>query len=103
MGSMTITPERAEVLYFTPAYYYTPANPKPLVDEVSKIVEEMHQDGTLTEKWYGLDLDQEAGRLEVPRGDHREALQHKGRAGGEVRARLFPRQAGHSLGRHLMP
>ena len=25
VGSMTITPDRAEVLYFTPAYYYTPA------------------------------------------------------------------------------
>ena len=25
VGSMTITPERAEVLNFTPAYYYTPA------------------------------------------------------------------------------
>jgi len=25
VGSMTVTPERAEVLYFTPAYYYTPA------------------------------------------------------------------------------
>lgn len=25
VGSMTITPERAEVLYFTPPYYYTPA------------------------------------------------------------------------------
>ncbi|MGH2735168.1 MAG: transporter substrate-binding domain-containing protein [Actinomycetota bacterium] len=25
VGSMTVTPERAEVLHFTPAYYYTPA------------------------------------------------------------------------------
>jgi polar amino acid transport system substrate-binding protein len=25
VGSMTVTPERAQVLYFTPAYYYTPA------------------------------------------------------------------------------
>ncbi len=25
VGSMTITPERSKVLYFTPAYYYTPA------------------------------------------------------------------------------
>lgn len=25
VGSMTITPERSEVLYFTPPYYYTPA------------------------------------------------------------------------------
>jgi len=36
-----------------------PANPKPLVREISKIVEEMHKDGTLTElskKWYGYDL-----------------------------------------------
>jgi polar amino acid transport system substrate-binding protein len=37
----------------------SPANPKPLVKEISKIVEEMHKDGTLTElsrKWYGYDL-----------------------------------------------
>ena len=36
-----------------------PSNPKPLVKEVSKIVEEMHEDGTLTKlskKWYGYDL-----------------------------------------------
>jgi polar amino acid transport system substrate-binding protein len=26
VGSMTITPERSEVLYFTPPYYYTPAS-----------------------------------------------------------------------------
>lgn len=26
VGSMTVTKERAEVLYFTPAYYYTPAS-----------------------------------------------------------------------------
>jgi polar amino acid transport system substrate-binding protein len=25
VGSMTVTPQRAEVLWFTPAYYYTPA------------------------------------------------------------------------------
>ena len=40
------------------------ANPKPLVDEVSKIVEEMHKDGTLTElseKWYGYDLTKKQG------------------------------------------
>ena len=36
-----------------------PADPQPLVDEVSKIIREMHEDGTLTElseKWYGTDL-----------------------------------------------
>jgi polar amino acid transport system substrate-binding protein len=36
-----------------------PADPQPLVDEVGSIIEEMHQDGTLTElseKWYGVDL-----------------------------------------------
>ena len=37
-----------------------PSDPKPLVDEMSRIIEEMHQDGTLTElseKWYeGTDL-----------------------------------------------
>jgi polar amino acid transport system substrate-binding protein len=43
----------------------SPANPKPLVKEVSKIVEEMHKDGTLTElseKWYdGIDLTKKQG------------------------------------------
>lgn len=43
----------------------SPANPKPLVDEVSKIVKEMHEDGTLTKlskKWYGgLDLTEKQG------------------------------------------
>jgi polar amino acid transport system substrate-binding protein len=41
-----------------------PSNPKPLVKEVSKIVEEMHKDGTLTElsnKWFGYDLTQKEG------------------------------------------
>ena len=36
-----------------------PADPQPLVDEVSKIIKGMHKDGTLTElseKWYGYDL-----------------------------------------------
>ena len=37
-----------------------PSDPKPLLDEMSRIIEEMHQDGTLTElskKWYdGTDL-----------------------------------------------
>jgi polar amino acid transport system substrate-binding protein len=39
-----------------------PLDPTSLVDEVSRIVEEMHSDGTLTElsmKWYGEDLTQE--------------------------------------------
>jgi polar amino acid transport system substrate-binding protein len=41
-----------------------PADPQPLVDEVSKIIEEMHKDGTLTElsnKWYGYDLTKKQG------------------------------------------
>jgi polar amino acid transport system substrate-binding protein len=41
-----------------------PADPKPLVDEVSKIIKEMHEDGTLTElskKWYGVDLTKKQG------------------------------------------
>jgi polar amino acid transport system substrate-binding protein len=41
-----------------------PGNPKPLVKEVNKIVEEMHQDGTLTKlskKWYGYDLTEKQG------------------------------------------
>jgi polar amino acid transport system substrate-binding protein len=41
-----------------------PSDPKPLVDEVSKIVNEMHEDGTLTElskKWYGIDLTKKQG------------------------------------------
>jgi polar amino acid transport system substrate-binding protein len=37
-----------------------PSDPKPLVDEMGRIIEEMHWDGTLTElskKWYdGIDL-----------------------------------------------
>ena len=37
-----------------------PSDPKPLLDEISGIIEEMHQDGTLSElskKWYdGTDL-----------------------------------------------
>ena len=37
-----------------------PSDPKPLLDEMSRIIEEMHKDGTLTklsEKWYeGTDL-----------------------------------------------
>jgi polar amino acid transport system substrate-binding protein len=43
----------------------SPANPKPLVDEVSNIVREMHEDGTLTElseKWFdGIDLTEKQG------------------------------------------
>jgi polar amino acid transport system substrate-binding protein len=41
-----------------------PGNPKPLAKEVNKIVEEMHEDGTLTElskKWYGYDLTEKQG------------------------------------------
>jgi polar amino acid transport system substrate-binding protein len=41
-----------------------PADPKPFVDEVSKIIKEMHEDGTLTElseKWYGIDLTKKQG------------------------------------------
>jgi polar amino acid transport system substrate-binding protein len=41
-----------------------PADPQPLVDEVSKHIKEMHEDGTLTElskKWYGTDLTKKQG------------------------------------------
>jgi polar amino acid transport system substrate-binding protein len=41
-----------------------PSDPQPLVDEVSKIIKEMHKDGTLTElsnKWYGYDLSKKQG------------------------------------------
>ena len=42
-----------------------PADPKPLLDEASKIIKEMHEDGTLTElskKWYdGIDLTKKQG------------------------------------------
>jgi polar amino acid transport system substrate-binding protein len=41
-----------------------PADPQPLVDEVSKIINEMHEDGTLTElskEWYGIDLTKKQG------------------------------------------
>ena len=40
------------------------ADPQPLVDEVSKIIKEMHGDGTLTKlskKWYGIDLTKKQG------------------------------------------
>jgi polar amino acid transport system substrate-binding protein len=40
------------------------SDPQPLVDEVSKIINEMHKDGTLTElskKWYGYDLTKKQG------------------------------------------
>ena len=40
------------------------ADPKPLLDEVSKIIKEMHEDGTLTElskKWYDIDLTKKQG------------------------------------------
>jgi polar amino acid transport system substrate-binding protein len=36
-----------------------PSDPQPLVDEIDKTLDEMHEDGTLTklsEKWYGIDL-----------------------------------------------
>jgi polar amino acid transport system substrate-binding protein len=42
----------------------SPADPQPFVDEVSKIIKEMHKDGTLTElsnKWYGYDLSKKQG------------------------------------------
>jgi len=41
-----------------------PADPRPLLDEVSKTIKEMHKDGTLTElsnKWYGYDLSKKQG------------------------------------------
>jgi polar amino acid transport system substrate-binding protein len=41
-----------------------PTDPKPLLDEVSKTINEMHEDGTLTElseKWYGIDLTKKQG------------------------------------------
>jgi polar amino acid transport system substrate-binding protein len=41
-----------------------PSDPQPFVDEVSKIIKEMHKDGTLTElsnKWYGYDLSKKQG------------------------------------------
>jgi polar amino acid transport system substrate-binding protein len=42
----------------------SPADLKPFVEEVSKIIKEMHKDGTLTElskKWYGIDLTEKKG------------------------------------------
>jgi polar amino acid transport system substrate-binding protein len=45
-----------------------PSDPKPLVDEMGRIIEEMHRDGTLTElskKWYdGTDLTKKPVRVE---------------------------------------
>jgi polar amino acid transport system substrate-binding protein len=35
VGSMTVTPERSEVLFFSPAYYYTPASVAVHVDNTS--------------------------------------------------------------------
>ena len=56
-----------EPLYYEPlavAIDKSAADPQPLVDEVSKIIKEMHKDGTLTElsnKWYGYDLSKKQG------------------------------------------
>lgn len=39
-----------------------PEDPKPLADEIGRIIEEMHSDGTLSDlsmKWYGADLTKE--------------------------------------------
>jgi len=39
-----------------------PEDPKPLAEEIGRIIEEMHEDGTLSElsmKWYGTDLTKE--------------------------------------------
>jgi polar amino acid transport system substrate-binding protein len=44
VGSMTITPERAEVLHFSPPYYYTPAA-MAVYDENSSITEAADLDG----------------------------------------------------------
>jgi polar amino acid transport system substrate-binding protein len=41
-----------------------PSDPQPFLDEVSKIINEMHKDGTLTElsnKWYDYDLTKKQG------------------------------------------
>jgi polar amino acid transport system substrate-binding protein len=41
-----------------------PADPQPLIDEVSTIMNKMHEDGTLTElskKWFGTDLTKKQG------------------------------------------
>jgi polar amino acid transport system substrate-binding protein len=57
-----------EPLYYEPLAVAidkkAPADPQPLVDEVSKIIKGMHKDGTLTElsnKWYGYDLSKKQG------------------------------------------
>jgi polar amino acid transport system substrate-binding protein len=57
-----------EPLYYEPLAVAidkkAPADPQPFVDEVSKIIKEMHKDGTLTElsnKWYGYDLSKKQG------------------------------------------
>jgi polar amino acid transport system substrate-binding protein len=46
VGSMTVTPERAEVLEFTPAYYYTPASVAVHEDNTSITDTESDLDGT---------------------------------------------------------
>ena len=57
-----------EPLYYEPLAVAidkeAPSDPQPFVDEVSKIIKEMHKDGTLTElsnKWYGYDLSKKQG------------------------------------------
>ncbi|GIV00763.1 MAG: amino acid ABC transporter substrate-binding protein [Actinomycetota bacterium] len=45
VGSMTVTTERAEVLYFTPAYYYTPASVAVHVDNTDIVDLETDLDG----------------------------------------------------------
>lgn len=45
VGSMTVTKERAEVLYFTPAYYYTPASVAVHVDNTDIVDLETDLDG----------------------------------------------------------
>jgi polar amino acid transport system substrate-binding protein len=78
MSSLTILQESqdsgtpikivGEPLYYEPLAAAidkeAPSEPQPFVDEVSKIIKQMHKDGTLTKlsnKWYGYDLTKKQG------------------------------------------
>lgn len=67
VGSMTVTPERAEVLHFTPAYYYTPASVAVHADNTSITNLETDLDGKRVGVCGSCTYDQFLqGTLEIP-------------------------------------
>lgn len=67
VGSMTVTPERAEVLHFTPAYYYTPASVAVHADNTSITDLETDLDGKRVGVCGSCTYDQFLqGTLEIP-------------------------------------